>query len=181
MYKYIQAPDVVWNKPFKQKIAELYDAWLSNGIHEFTESGNMKPVKQRMVLAWILAAWKSLTKEMIESSFKNCALTIDDNGDEDNQISCFKPGTSCAEGYKDLKEQMTIFSEQQSTANPFEITDSDVEESQFRGNILSDDEENDDVDIDWFQKIYLFVLRKQYKIIITLFFIFLKLLSAHFE
>ena len=41
--KHIQAPDVVWNKPFKQKVAELYDEWLSNGVHEFTESGNMKP------------------------------------------------------------------------------------------------------------------------------------------
>ena len=143
--KYIKAPDVVWIKPFQQTIAEFYDEWLSNGIHEFTESGNMKPVKRRMVLYWILAAWKSLTKEMIESSFKDCALTIDDNGDEDNQTSCFKLS---AEGYKVLKEQMTIFSGQQSTANPFEITDSDVEESQFPGNILSDDDEIDDVNID---------------------------------
>ena len=28
--KYIQASDLVWNKPFKQKVAELYDIWLSN-------------------------------------------------------------------------------------------------------------------------------------------------------
>ena len=48
--KHIQAPDVVWNKPFKQKVAELYDEWLSNGVHEFTESGNMKPVPRRLVL-----------------------------------------------------------------------------------------------------------------------------------
>ena len=43
---------------------------------------------------------------------------------------------------------MTIFSEQQDTANPFEFTDSEVEESQFPGNILSDDEKNYDVDIE---------------------------------
>ena len=84
---------------------------------------------------------------MIESLFKNCALTIDDNGDEDNHISCFRLGVPCAEVYKVLKEQMIIFSEQQDTANPFEITDSDIEESQFSGNILSADEENDEVDI----------------------------------
>ena len=58
--KHIQAPDVVWNKPFKQKVAELYDEWLSNGVHEFTESGNMKPVPRRLVLDWILTAWKAL-------------------------------------------------------------------------------------------------------------------------
>ena len=28
--KYIQASDLVWNKPFEQKVAELYDIWLSN-------------------------------------------------------------------------------------------------------------------------------------------------------
>ena len=31
--KHIQAPNVVWNKPIKQKVAELYDEWLSNGVH----------------------------------------------------------------------------------------------------------------------------------------------------
>ena len=107
----------------------------------------MKPVPQRLVLDWILTAWKALPKEMVESSFKKCALIIDDNGEDDEQISCFKPGKPCAEGYKVLKEQMTIFSEQQNTANAFEITDSDVEDAQFPGNILSDDEE-DDVDVE---------------------------------
>ena len=107
----------------------------------------MKPVPQRLVLDWILTAWKALPKEMVESSFKKRALIIDDSGEDDEQISCFKPRKPCAEGYKVLKEQMTIFSEQQNTANAFEITDSDVEDAQFPGNILSDDEE-DDVDVE---------------------------------
>ena len=42
---------------------------------------------------------------------------------------------------------MTIFSEQQNTANTFDITDSDVEDAQFPGNVLSDYEE-DDVDLE---------------------------------
>ena len=68
--KYIQAPDLVWNKPFKQRVAELYDEWLSNAVHEFTESGNMKPVPRRLILDWILTAWKWLPKKMVTSSFK---------------------------------------------------------------------------------------------------------------
>ena len=68
--KHIQVPDVVWNKPLKQKVAELYDEWFSNGAHELTVSGNMKPVPRRLVLDWILTAWKALPKEMVESSFK---------------------------------------------------------------------------------------------------------------
>ena len=31
--KYIQAPDVCWNKPFKARVIELYDQWLSEGVH----------------------------------------------------------------------------------------------------------------------------------------------------
>ena len=79
--KHIQAPDLVWNKSFKQKVAEPYDEWLSNGAHEFTESGNMNPVPRNLVLDWILTAWKALPKKMVESSFKKCASTIDDNGE----------------------------------------------------------------------------------------------------
>ena len=121
--KYIQAPDLVWNKPFKQRVTEPYDEWLSNGVYEFTESGNMKPVPRRLVLDWILSTWKSIPKEIVASSFKKCPLRMDDNGEKDGQISCFKPGRPCAEGDEILKEQMLIFREQQNTDNLFEITE----------------------------------------------------------
>ena len=32
--KYIQAPDVSWNKPFKAHVTEQYDDWFASGIHE---------------------------------------------------------------------------------------------------------------------------------------------------
>ena len=35
--KYIQAPDLVWNKPFKAKIQKFYDDWLANAVHEWTK------------------------------------------------------------------------------------------------------------------------------------------------
>ena len=41
--KYIQAPDVSWNKQFKSRCTEEYDHWLRNGKHEYTEAGNMRP------------------------------------------------------------------------------------------------------------------------------------------
>ena len=37
--KYVQAPDVVWNEPFKGKIQEMYDDWLANGKDEYTAAG----------------------------------------------------------------------------------------------------------------------------------------------
>ena len=90
---------------------------------------------------------ETFPKEMVAFSLKKCVLTIDGNGDEDDQISCFKLGRPCADGYKVLKEQVMIFSEQKNMHNLFEITESKVEDAQFADNIISDDEE-DDVDID---------------------------------
>ena len=40
--KYIQAPDVSWNKPFKAYCTERYDEWLETiGIHKETDGGNL--------------------------------------------------------------------------------------------------------------------------------------------
>ena len=60
--KYIQAPDLVWNKPFKAKIQEFYNDWLANGVHEYTTAGNMKPVPPRKIVQWVLEARASLSK-----------------------------------------------------------------------------------------------------------------------
>ncbi|CAH3036731.1 unnamed protein product, partial [Pocillopora meandrina] len=39
--RYIQAPDVCWNKLFKAACTEKYDEWLSTpGIHKETAAGN---------------------------------------------------------------------------------------------------------------------------------------------
>ena len=34
--KYVQAPDVVWNRPVKDRIQEQCDNWLANAKHEYT-------------------------------------------------------------------------------------------------------------------------------------------------
>ena len=48
--KSIQAPDVCWNKPFKARMTKLYDKWLSEGVHQFTEGGNMKPSSRKRIM-----------------------------------------------------------------------------------------------------------------------------------
>ena len=41
--KFIQAPDISWNKAFKAVCAERYNQWLvEEGIHNETEKGNFK-------------------------------------------------------------------------------------------------------------------------------------------
>uniref|UniRef100_A0A914NZP4 DDE-1 domain-containing protein n=1 Tax=Meloidogyne incognita TaxID=6306 RepID=A0A914NZP4_MELIC len=41
-------------------------------------------------LSWVADAWDSLPEEDIKKSFKNCGITNDINGLEDDQIHCFK-------------------------------------------------------------------------------------------
>ena len=74
--KYIQAPDVSWNKPFKAYCTERYDEWLETvGIHQETDGGNLKPPPRRTIVNWILDSWNQLSSEMVSKSFKACALT----------------------------------------------------------------------------------------------------------
>ena len=47
--KYIQAPDVCWYKPFKVRMTELYDQWLSEGVHQSTKGGNMNPPPRKRI------------------------------------------------------------------------------------------------------------------------------------
>ena len=37
--KFVQAPDVSWNKPFKALVTQQYDEWMASGVQEYTEAG----------------------------------------------------------------------------------------------------------------------------------------------
>ncbi|RMX42811.1 hypothetical protein pdam_00022497 [Pocillopora damicornis] len=50
--RYIQAPDVAWNEPFKAKATEKYDAWIADRAHSFTAAGNMCGPPRREVIKW---------------------------------------------------------------------------------------------------------------------------------
>ena len=104
--KYIQAPDMYWNKPFKARMTELYDQWLSEGVHQFAEGGNMKPPSRERIIEWVLDAWSQLSKESIIKSFKCCGLNLANDGTEDDFIYCLKKGQSCEAGRQKLNSQL---------------------------------------------------------------------------
>ena len=54
--RYIQAPDVSWNKPFKALVTEQYDEWMASGVQEYTEAGNMRPPPRKTIVNWVLTA-----------------------------------------------------------------------------------------------------------------------------
>ena len=64
--KYIQAPDVSWNKPFKAIYKEKYDEWLETvGTHQGTDAGNLKPPPRSTIVNWILDSCNELPSEII--------------------------------------------------------------------------------------------------------------------
>lgn len=94
--KFIQAPDVSWNKPFKDRIRSFYDEWLaSDQDKEFTTGGNLKAPNKRLIVEWVLKSWNELPKELISRSFKSVGLTVSLDGSEDNLIHCMKENQPC--------------------------------------------------------------------------------------
>ena len=147
--KYIQAPDMSWNKPFKAYATEMYDKWLAEeGIKQFTAAGNLKAPPRRTIVQWILQAWEQISSETIKTSFKSCALNLAIDGTEDGKIHCFKEGQPCHKGKEILESQLSILKEDDT--NPFlqeNIKEDDVVEA-TPGFLMIDSDQEGDEDID---------------------------------
>ena len=101
--KYIPAPDVVWNKPFRRRIEEFYNDWLASGKHEYTAGGNMKPVPRRLVVEWVIKSWQDIFNETLDKSMKSLGLALAIDDTQDDLILCFREGKKCAAGKTLLK------------------------------------------------------------------------------
>uniref|UniRef100_A0A914WMQ7 DDE-1 domain-containing protein n=1 Tax=Plectus sambesii TaxID=2011161 RepID=A0A914WMQ7_9BILA len=104
--KFMQAPDVSWNKPFKQKIEEYYNEWLLNGEMAYTLAGNMRAPPMETYLQWVVDAWNLLPTDLIKNSFKCCSVSNATDDSEDHLIHVFKQDCSCPEGMVLLTEAM---------------------------------------------------------------------------
>ena len=78
--KYIQPPDVAWNKPFKAKVTEKYNVWMAVRAHSFTATGNMRGPSHQEIIKWVLEAWENPDRS------------------EDDQTHCLKEGQPCRVG-----------------------------------------------------------------------------------
>ena len=109
--KYIQAPDVSWNKPFKAYIREKYEDWMAGSQNkDYTAArgncpgGNLKSPKKELIVDWVVEAWKSLSETLIQDSFTSCALTTAADGTEDELIHCLKIGEPCRSAWDLLQK-----------------------------------------------------------------------------
>ena len=146
--RYIQAPDVSWNKLFKALVTEQYDEWIASSVQEYTEAGNIRPPPRKTVVNWVLTAWSRLSVDVTVKYFKSCALNRAVDGSEDSNIHCFKKVQPWEGGSEQLKAKLSVLNEP-SLPNPFQdITDSDIEEATENINIVDlDDDEDIDIDI----------------------------------
>ena len=100
-------------------------------------------LRLKQIVQWILKAWSDLDKVIIIKSFRCCALSVQDDGSEDNEIVCFKPGKPLSSGLERLKAAMAEAAKE--LDDPF--TESDIENDPDLV-IDSDREEDGDVDIE---------------------------------
>ena len=77
----LQPADVSWNKPFKSKMAELYDQWVFSGEVTLTRGGNRQPPTMKLFLKWVKLAWDSVS---VKKSFKKCGISNLLDGTEDD-------------------------------------------------------------------------------------------------
>ncbi|EFO89410.1 hypothetical protein CRE_26893 [Caenorhabditis remanei] len=103
--KFIQAPDVFWNSPFKAKIRQQYEDWMIHGEKSLTAAGNMRAPPMDVYLGWICEAWNFLSSELIIKSFRGCGLGPNLDGEDDDCIQCFKKGGEMPEGLLLLKKR----------------------------------------------------------------------------
>ena len=100
----------------------MYDQWTDDGHDTHIKGGNMRGPPFQQIAQWILKAWLDLDNEFVKS-FPYCALSIQDDGSEDKETVCLKPGKPLSSDLERLKTAMTEAAKE--LVDP--ITESDIE------------------------------------------------------
>lgn len=81
----LQPLDVVLNKPFKDRVRELYNQWMA-GDNPRTPTGRLRRPPLATVCTWVSQAWRSLPDEMVVRAFKKCSISNSLDGTEDDVL-----------------------------------------------------------------------------------------------
>lgn len=82
----VQPLDVCLNKPFKDRIRKKWCDWMVEGVKEYTKGGATKAASLETVSEWVSESWNDVPANMVQYSFKKCAISNAMDGTEDDLI-----------------------------------------------------------------------------------------------
>ena len=59
---------------------------MTDGIHEFTTTGQQKKASEELICLWISQAWKAIPSEMIAASFLKRGITNNSDRSQDELV-----------------------------------------------------------------------------------------------
>ena len=81
----VQPMDVSINRPFKNKMQEIWVAWFSTHTEQTTQGNLKKPTRQR-VIDLVSAAWENVNPQTIVQSFMLCGITAHIDGYDNDKM-----------------------------------------------------------------------------------------------
>uniref|UniRef100_A0A8C5WL18 HTH CENPB-type domain-containing protein n=1 Tax=Leptobrachium leishanense TaxID=445787 RepID=A0A8C5WL18_9ANUR len=82
----LQPLDVCLNKPFKDRLRQMWADWMCSDALTTTKSGLPQRLDITVVCRWVKDAWESMPPEMIQKSFRKCGISNAMDGTEDDAI-----------------------------------------------------------------------------------------------
>lgn len=72
--KKLQPLDLGINRSFKCRIRNLWEKWMSDGIHSYTKSGKQRRASYSEVCKWVKEAWEEVSAVSIQNCFRKCGV-----------------------------------------------------------------------------------------------------------
>ena len=82
----LQPLDVCLNKPFKDRVRQMWSDWICSDAVKTTKSGLPQRPDLTLVCRWVKDAWDAMPREMIQKSFLKCGISNALDGTEDDAI-----------------------------------------------------------------------------------------------
>ena len=86
MTSILQPLDVSVNKPFKNKLHDLWTEWMSTGEKSFTKGGGVRAPDLALICKWIVHVWQELDPQIIVHSFVKCCISSALDGSQDDVV-----------------------------------------------------------------------------------------------
>merc|ERR1711884_891237 len=79
----------------------FHNKWMANAPKTFTKAGNVRAPSRATLCDFIVEAWKSISPELIQKSFRACGQSIDAKVED---IHCLKKGEKAEEAFAGVSE-----------------------------------------------------------------------------